>query len=59
MTATTTTALVPIQPACSDAERLALADPSEIISRPAMDVLGDVEVTVHVKPLVNGGVREG
>jgi hypothetical protein len=33
-------------------------DLSEIISRPAMDVLGDVEVTVREKPLGNRGVVE-
>src|SRR5712691_7098193 len=35
------------------------ADLSEIVSRPAVDVLGDLEVTVRVEPLGDGGVPEG
>src|SRR6266536_977691 len=35
------------------------ADLSEIVSRPAVDVLGDPEVTVREEPLGDGGVPEG
>src|SRR6266852_5717632 len=35
------------------------ADLSEIVSRPAVDVLGDLEVTVREEPLGDGGVPEG
>ena len=35
------------------------ADLSEVLSRPAADVLGDLEVTVQAEPLGGGGVPEG